>query len=718
MNIYVDFELDEIPPPSFDRRTDVYSKWKRRLEVWLYATDVDIKKQASMIIFNLDEDTRQAILDVVSSEKYKSEDGVEKVLEVLDQMFIAKVANSSTEMSLSTTSIDNVDNTYSEEHLNKLTDNGDKYEDEINDQLVEKCDTVITIGESSELALSITTSNSYERKQEIFSVSHKKCSTLLPAHISDENQVKFEQKPTALICYKDCGTSMIKDITSEYEKLHANIDKHHGSPVTKSLCNVIVKTEEGLKLPSYDIKRRKRLQVCTIPLEKRYQHGHNDYESNSVLENCQTSSAWKRRKNKSFLPSITKINRKNAKIMLVKVMNKVSYNVDSYSNNNQSQQLATKSIKYLVLNKTFDPTEMKTKERKGKPAKEKTQLIPKHEDKSGSINLLCCYGKFGLELESYPDNASVNQVILSGIVEFEKNLERYSRLNKVELMSAKQEFEISNENETVSLENIHSIQSPYLSMKNPGSSCHELMEVHKCCNLGLVSEVSIFTGIVSNSEECYYISQNIPMSYALKNTSEIAVNENEKSYSSMPNTIEDFNAIFIQIIFNDRNSRDIINCNVYAVSSSEDGGKDSLGLSPLKTCLKAESIEKSVTHKSALPPQHCFPKFGWENEGIKKEIAGHKEFLFSTKVKKSYVIIKEETNTSCKLGDRISYHSLDIGRFGTLHCENRDKEKSKNKCHESSYSKHDDRKHECSKFFQKRKERKKFVDIEYLAPFS
>ena len=99
VNMYVDFELDEIPPPSFDRRTDVYSKWKRRLEVWLYATDVDIKKQASMIIFNLDEDTRQAILDIVSSEKYKSEDGVEKVLEVLDQMFIAKVANSSTEMS-------------------------------------------------------------------------------------------------------------------------------------------------------------------------------------------------------------------------------------------------------------------------------------------------------------------------------------------------------------------------------------------------------------------------------------------------------------------------------------------------------------------------------------------------------------------------------------------------------------------------------------------
>ena len=101
--MYVDFELDEIPPPSFDRRTDVYSKWKRRLEVWLYATDGDIRQQAPNIIFHLDEDTRKELLQSITKAQYSSEEGVNIVLNKLTEMFepeLQTVSENGSELSL------------------------------------------------------------------------------------------------------------------------------------------------------------------------------------------------------------------------------------------------------------------------------------------------------------------------------------------------------------------------------------------------------------------------------------------------------------------------------------------------------------------------------------------------------------------------------------------------------------------------------------------
>ena len=83
---YVEFSV-EVPPPSFDYRKNVYEKWKQVFEIWTYATDVDKEKQGEVLIHHLDDNTREKVLHSITKEQYSSAEGMNIVLNKLDELF-------------------------------------------------------------------------------------------------------------------------------------------------------------------------------------------------------------------------------------------------------------------------------------------------------------------------------------------------------------------------------------------------------------------------------------------------------------------------------------------------------------------------------------------------------------------------------------------------------------------------------------------------------
>ena len=424
VNMYVDFELDGIPPPSFDRRTVIYSKWKRRLEVWLYATDVDIRQQAPNIIFHLDEDTREEVLQSVTKVQYSSKEGVNIVLNKLDEMFepnhvqvnetvsdggsefsLHENANPSQEKSSlhSKEKFDNkvktsndivVSHTQEEDAssnnlchnvicktengLQKSTVRGNFFKAVINDnyhcskrssdstdkvQLGEFAINSEKFGEDFS-GLPIFNSNSNTEQVMTTKVEQGKERDEDPL---EECQEKFKDNYANFASNTCTKTSMVKNIDSENEKLHTNIDKNLSGPVTKSSCDVIIKIKNGLKL------------------------------------NSQKSSAWKRRKKKSFLIN-TQLNIKKESIILRQV----------------------------------------------------------------SPNPPPCLNEYGSEFANSTEVAPVFQVIQSDM--FEMNLGS----EPVYDCRSKTEFETSDQYEISSFENFHSLESQYLGRKNSESFCSEL----------------------------------------------------------------------------------------------------------------------------------------------------------------------------------------------------------------------------------------------------
>ena len=74
-------------PPSFNRKTDDYLRWKRKVKLWLSITDVNKRKHCGLIFFHLDEQTQDDILDLASVDDLTSDDGVLKLLEHLSDIF-------------------------------------------------------------------------------------------------------------------------------------------------------------------------------------------------------------------------------------------------------------------------------------------------------------------------------------------------------------------------------------------------------------------------------------------------------------------------------------------------------------------------------------------------------------------------------------------------------------------------------------------------------
>lgn len=77
---------DKIPPP-FDRKVDIYSKWKKSFIIWQSITDVANTKQGGLLVLRLDEDTREEVLELVRTDDLKTEGGVKKVTDQLDKIF-------------------------------------------------------------------------------------------------------------------------------------------------------------------------------------------------------------------------------------------------------------------------------------------------------------------------------------------------------------------------------------------------------------------------------------------------------------------------------------------------------------------------------------------------------------------------------------------------------------------------------------------------------
>ena len=74
-------------PPAFDSKVDNYQKWKKKLKLWESITDVAKAKRGSLITLRLDEDTQEAVLEAVTEENIKAEEGAKNVVDHLDIMF-------------------------------------------------------------------------------------------------------------------------------------------------------------------------------------------------------------------------------------------------------------------------------------------------------------------------------------------------------------------------------------------------------------------------------------------------------------------------------------------------------------------------------------------------------------------------------------------------------------------------------------------------------
>ena len=77
---------DKAPPP-FDAKTDDYQKWKRKFDLWQSITDVTKVKQGPLLVLRLDDDTQDTIMEHVPAADIKKEDGIDKVINQLGQMF-------------------------------------------------------------------------------------------------------------------------------------------------------------------------------------------------------------------------------------------------------------------------------------------------------------------------------------------------------------------------------------------------------------------------------------------------------------------------------------------------------------------------------------------------------------------------------------------------------------------------------------------------------
>ena len=78
--------FSEKSPPSFNRATDDYTKWKTKFNLWREITDVAVEKRTTLMVLRLDDDTQEAILDLMTTAQMKANDGADKLIEHLDKM--------------------------------------------------------------------------------------------------------------------------------------------------------------------------------------------------------------------------------------------------------------------------------------------------------------------------------------------------------------------------------------------------------------------------------------------------------------------------------------------------------------------------------------------------------------------------------------------------------------------------------------------------------
>ena len=79
------------PPPTLLK--DKYSTWKREMEIWELMTSLDKTKRTLMAFLSLEGTAREAVLELDTA-VLNSEDGMKKLYEKLDTLFLEDVKQS------------------------------------------------------------------------------------------------------------------------------------------------------------------------------------------------------------------------------------------------------------------------------------------------------------------------------------------------------------------------------------------------------------------------------------------------------------------------------------------------------------------------------------------------------------------------------------------------------------------------------------------------
>ena len=74
-------------PPAFNKKTDDYTRWKKKFDVWEIITDVADTKRGGLLFLRLDDDTQDDVLETVTTAQLKEADGADKVITALNRIF-------------------------------------------------------------------------------------------------------------------------------------------------------------------------------------------------------------------------------------------------------------------------------------------------------------------------------------------------------------------------------------------------------------------------------------------------------------------------------------------------------------------------------------------------------------------------------------------------------------------------------------------------------
>ena len=80
------FSDSDKAPPSFNATTDDFGMWKEKFYIWKQITAIADVKQGAWLVSQLDIDTQDTLLDLISEVDIMKEDGADKVVNILKEI--------------------------------------------------------------------------------------------------------------------------------------------------------------------------------------------------------------------------------------------------------------------------------------------------------------------------------------------------------------------------------------------------------------------------------------------------------------------------------------------------------------------------------------------------------------------------------------------------------------------------------------------------------
>ena len=74
-------------PPSFNKNTDDYAKWRKKFQTWSNVTEAPKTKQGGLLVLTLDDQTQETIFEKMTADDLKMEGATDQILKYLDEMF-------------------------------------------------------------------------------------------------------------------------------------------------------------------------------------------------------------------------------------------------------------------------------------------------------------------------------------------------------------------------------------------------------------------------------------------------------------------------------------------------------------------------------------------------------------------------------------------------------------------------------------------------------